>query len=116
MNLKLISEILQCDVYMEERKELYNCGNSISQNETECQYKMCKFCLNDIKLSLDNRCPQCRNDIITIPNKTVLEIVKMYYKRCKIDYTPCVKNMGNVCFCFSGVIFFCIFISDIFKN
>ena len=114
LDSKLMSEITQCDVCMEERKYLYTCGNSMTEKEIECQYKMCKYCLDDIRKTLDNRCPQCRNDIITEPDRNLLEKIKIQLNGCNFEDRCRVakRNAGNVCFGISVFIFFYIFLID----
>ncbi len=106
LDSKLMLETLCCDVCMEERKYLYTCGNSMTEKEIECQYKMCKYCLDTINKTLDNICPQCRNDIITEPDRDLLEKVLIKLNGCKIQERCDIirKNTANVFCCLSFVI------------
>ena len=83
----------RCNICQEECEELKSCENTSKDGKTDCQYKMCDKCLAIISTKLNNKCPQCRKDILSTLLLETEETEEIHESEILID---CVKDMGCI--------------------
>ena len=89
----------RCNICQEECEELKTCENTNKDGKTDCQYKMCDKCLAIISTKLNNKCPQCRKDILStiLPEieetEETEETEEIHESEILID---CVKDVGCI--------------------
>ena len=93
------AERKQCNVCAEECKELKTCNNLGDEGDTACQYMMCESCLGQISEKLDNKCPQCRKEILsTTRPENIEQYTNSENPECCLGKTTRNFIIDNCCF------------------